>query len=784
LITRLQQFLSQLKHVRDAGDGQYTALCPHHEDTVNSLSIRQGAKGIVVKCHTGCSIQAICASLNIKVSDLFDTPRRRHSPTSKKGFVFMSGLTLEHLAKAKQLPIEFLQSLGIKDSHGTKEKHGKQIKWKEVHIPYYLEDSTLAVRYRRRFSLEGGKNKRRFAWNKAMGDVVPYGLDRLGEARKAGYLVIVEGESDCWTLWYHGIPALGIPGAAGVRKALKARYIKNIDRIYFLQEAKLPGKSVDAGGIFVGDLTKKIRSFRTWKGDIHVLKLTTKDPSELHCKDPAKFFKRFNASLEKVQPITEKPRTSSSGRPLTDLGNAERLQDNFGDVVRYSYEIGRYLTYDGARWNMHLYEATNRYIHQTIRKIAAEAENCDDPEYADILRRHMLKSESAGHIRAVKEIAKDLLSIRQNQLDQDPLLLNVANGTIDLRTGVLRDHNKRDYITKLVNVHYDPTAKCPLWLAFLDRVMDGNDAMIAYLKRAIGYTLTADISEECLFFCYGTGRNGKSKFLGALLEMLGDYGQVMPTSVLLDKGFANSTLSNDVATLRGARMGVAIEPEEGQKLNEGQVKALTGGDKITARHMYKDFFQFTNLSKLWLATNHKPRVHGQDDGIWSRIRLIPWTVKIPVEERDHKLAEKLQKEYSGILAWAVQGCFDWLENGLCEPDEVKISTAKYREEMDLIGQFFSDCCILMPNLQTTSADLYEKYKDWCEKNGNRPQSKRNFGMKLAERGLKIHRSTNGKRIWKKIGLLMPGSDENVINDCHSRHYRKDLEDFDADWRTV
>ncbi|MFN3763256.1 MAG: phage/plasmid primase, P4 family, partial [Anaerolineae bacterium] len=323
-------------------------------------------------------------------------------------------------------------------------------------------------------------------------------------------------------------------------------------------------------------------------------------------------------------------------------------------------------------------------------------------------------------------------------------------GTIDLRSGELRPHNPDDLITKIAPVDYIPDAQAPTWEAFLHRIMDGNERLIAFLQRAVGYSLTGDTSERVLFILYGTGANGKTTFLETLRALLGDYGIQAPADTLL-VGRENA-VPNDIARLRGARFIAVSEISEGRRLAEVLVKSLTGRDTITARFLYSEFFEFRPEGKIWLATNHKPIIRGTDKAIWDRIRLIPFTVTIPEAEQDKHLVEKLKRELPGILAWAVRGCLEWQTSGLGVPEEVRSATEAYRAEMDVIGAFIADRCILSAGARVKAGDLYEAYRKWCEENKEEPLNKIAFGLRLAERGLVSERDMHA-RYWRGIGLL-------------------------------
>jgi putative DNA primase/helicase len=349
------------------------------------------------------------------------------------------------------------------------------------------------------------------------------------------------------------------------------------------------------------------------------------------------------------------------------------------------------------------------------------------------------------------------IPILPDALDADPWLLNVANGTIDLRTGELRAHRREDLLTRLAPVEYDPDAQAPCWAAFLERIFAGDGELIGFLRRAVGYSLTGQTGEQVFFILHGTGANGKSTLLEALGAMLGDYGAKTPTETLLIKRSAG--ISNDVARLRGARLVTAVEAEDGQRLAESLVKQLTGGDTITARFLYQEAFEFAPTFKLWLATNHKPTIRGTDYAIWRRIRLIPFAVTIPEKEQDRTLPDKLKAELPGILAWAVRGCLEWQREGLGLPEAVKAATAAYQVEQDTLAAWLDACCILSPTATARAGQLYKNYRAWAEENGERPMTGHKFGRTLTERGFDKYKDRAG---WAYVGLGVADSEENEL----------------------
>jgi len=336
-----------------------------------------------------------------------------------------------------------------------------------------------------------------------------------------------------------------------------------------------------------------------------------------------------------------------------------------------------------------------------------------------------------------------------DEIDADPWLLVVENGTLDLRTGTLREGRREDMITKMAPVKFDPEAKCPTWERFLMRIMGNNMALIDFLQKAVGYSLTGDTREQCLMLLYGDGFNGKSTFINAISALLGEYAAGTPTESLMAKQ-GDSGINNDIARLKGARFVSAIETEDGKRFSESLIKQLTGGDRVVARFLHKEFFEFMPVFKLWLAVNHKPGIRGTDYAIWRRIRMVPFTVQIPETEREGDLGDRLKDELSGILNWALDGLALWLETGLKPPEEVKIATQEYRSEMDTLGKFLEECCILSDKFEVSTKSLYEAYKAWCEASGEYKITKKMLGIRLSERGIRSY--SGGKNIQMKQGV--------------------------------
>jgi putative DNA primase/helicase len=442
---------------------------------------------------------------------------------------------------------------------------------------------------------------------------------------------------------------------------------------------------------------------------------------------------------------------------LSDLGNARRLIDRHGENLRYCVEMKKWLVWTGHVWVTADCGEVERFAKQTVGEMYSQAAQ-NDPNERQRLARHALKCEAENRLCAMVNLAETEpnVPVRTSQLDSDPWLLNCTNGAIDLSSGRLLPHNRVNLCTKQVSVAFDPSATCPTWLSFLERIMGGNEMLIEFLQRAVGYSLTGMTTEQVLFFLHGFGANGKTTFIEVIRKLLGDYAQQADFNSFLEK--RGDGARNDLARLQGARFVAAVEAGEGRRLAETVIKQATGGDKITARFLYREFFEYTPQFKLFLVANHKPLIAGTDEAIWRRIRLVPFTVTIPPEERDKQLLEKLQGELVGILAWAVQGCLDWQRHGLGEPPEVSDATADYRREMDVLADFLDECCVIEERETVIASDLYQHFKDWCQNSNEIPFSQKKFGEELHAR-LYQNAKKRGKRIWIGLRLRIQADNE-------------------------
>ncbi|HWV36878.1 MAG TPA: phage/plasmid primase, P4 family [Vulgatibacter sp.] len=470
--------------------------------------------------------------------------------------------------------------------------------------------------------------------------------------------------------------------------------------------------------------------------------------------------------------------------PWTDTGNAERLIDRNAGRVRYVATWGKWIIFDGKRWNLEgadlrmveLATEAARSIPEEVdaatAKMAEEAvrlEAVGEVKAAEKLKKTVeaqrkearawaKKAESKGALAAAVDLARAQpgVALHHDQLDADPMRLGVENGVLDLCTGELLPHTPGDLITKIVPVPFDPAAEAPTWERFVSEIMGGDADLAAYLQRAVGYSLTGEVREHALFFLHGSGANGKSTFVGTLLEAIGhDYGWPAPSNLLLAS--RNERHETGVASLHGRRLVSCQEVEEGRRWDESLLKALTGGDPISARKMREDHWRFAPVHKLWVSGNHKPIVKGTDNGIWRRLKLIPFEVSFLGRE-DRTLPERLRAELPGILRWAVEGCLAWQRDGLRDPERVRAATEGYRAEQDTLGRFLADECEEGADFRIIQRSLRAAYERWCGEEGEaHPMPPKSFNEALRARGFRdtrtrVEGSNNTHRAWAGLRL--------------------------------
>jgi putative DNA primase/helicase len=429
---------------------------------------------------------------------------------------------------------------------------------------------------------------------------------------------------------------------------------------------------------------------------------------------------------------------------------AYRLAAAAADQLMYVHGLGWH-AWDGKRWTEDQRGQAKREVIDVLR--TALADSLDDKD----LRTDVRRCESASGINGVLDIAASLepFAYTVRELDPDPYLLNVANGTLDLRTMQLRNHDPTDRITKITTAAWDPAAHGSIWEAFLTRILP-NEEVRNFLQRYVGLGLSGAVLEHILAILTGEGRNGKSKLYGAVNHALGDYAATAEPELFMHREGAHPTGEMD---LRGVRWVVVSESDQGRRLAEATVKRLTGGDEIKARRMRQDFVAFTPSHTAALVTNHLPKVSGDDSALWARLRVVPFEVVIPPEEQDQHLGDKLQLEADAVLTWAVAGWADYTTQGLADPPAVAHATEKYHTASDAIARFVAECCLISPHTYAAVADLWAAWQKWRLDDGADEVSKNSFGEALDKLGFPVHRSSGGRRVRRGISLLADDDDD-------------------------
>ena len=423
---------------------------------------------------------------------------------------------------------------------------------------------------------------------------------------------------------------------------------------------------------------------------------------------------------------------------LTDTGNAHRLYDKFGNLIRYSYNRKKWYFYDGKMWQLDNTGEIKKLADIIIDDIKKDAFTCEDDEEQEKMLKFASKSASSHNKEAfIKECQHlDGIPASPDTFDSYPECLNVQNGIVNLSNGELMPHDPQYMLSKICNAEYDVEHKPPVkWLQFLNDITNGDNELLHYIQKCVGYSLSGSNTEQCAFFLYGVGNNGKSTFLDTIADLIGGYSANVQPETFMVKKFGGDGANSDIARLKSARFCPSEEPTEGIRLNEGLLKQVTGGSPITCRFLYGDEFEYTPEFKLWMATNHKPVIRGTDFGIWRRIKLIPFEVTIPKEKVDKNLKYKLREEFPQILAWAVDGYRMLLAEGMEEPKVVKDAVQEYKNEMDLIAGFMQECIEIDYNSTGTvpANVLFQIYSKWAHANNEYEMSSKKFFNELTKK---------------------------------------------------
>lgn len=450
----------------------------------------------------------------------------------------------------------------------------------------------------------------------------------------------------------------------------------------------------------------------------------------------------------------------SKGYELSDTGNAERFIAEFGQDLRYNTDNKAWMAWDGATWRRDEKQQVKRYADVMLQEMRVESWDSrqEQGRFRELEKNCARVASSTGKEAMLKE-AQHIGNTPcvNGDFNRDDFLLNCANGVVDLRTGEIREHRREDMQSLNTDIAVDMDGKPERWLQFLREIFNGDDTLIDYVQTAVGYSLTGDTREQCLFQCWGDGSNGKSVFFDIVSRICGDYGSNAQVETLLNRGKPQGSVNTDVARLAGKRYVRTNEPDEGSRFNEGLVKQLVSGDLTTARFLYGQEFEFRPKFKIWIATNHKIVIRGTDHGIWRRMRMIPFEVKFEGERADKELPQKLEQELPQILGWAIRGAIKWYQEGLKTPEKVSEANEEYREEMDTVERFLDACTIRLPASTENASKLYQAFARWAKEGREPTMSQTKFGNEMRRKG--YEKFTQHGRVYYR-GVVLQETEEN------------------------
>jgi putative DNA primase/helicase len=457
-----------------------------------------------------------------------------------------------------------------------------------------------------------------------------------------------------------------------------------------------------------------------------------------------------------------------SQNPMTDLGNGERFAQKYGHKVRWCEVWKKWLIYDGACWQ----QDDGRQIRIGAKKVVmamyGEAEKLTDDDERKKMGKWAIHSESTGAMKAMLESAKAELLAAPKQFDAQPFLLNCKNCVVDLQTGDWYGHDPNFYMTKCADAEYDPDANCPTWKKFLAAIFDNEQPLIDFVQQALGMSLAGNTQEQKFFLCYGIGSNGKTTLLEVIRRILGTYAVAANIETFMVR--KNEGIGNDLAELCGARFVTAAENKLGSRLNEAAIKKVTGGEPIRARFLYGNEFQYQPEFTLWVAVNHKPVIKDTTKSIWRRVMFVPFEVVFeehasdPAKKIDPDLLEKLLQERDGILAWLVEGCVQWVQQGqLNPPQKVVKAISEYQKEMNTLEHFLEEQCVEDTGARVQAGILYKEYRKWCEDYGERADTLTAMGLKLTEMGYGKIKS-DGRTYYRGIATREDAAEREMVGE--------------------
>lgn len=804
------EFLGRFPEVRDDGGGNYTVPCPAHNDVRPSLVLAVKEDGrMILHCRAGCSKDSVLDALNMRPRDLFywqapdgvtvkggpaSVPTVGTGPVAALAVYIDDTSTAFYRADVSwavraqeyvqdrfglDVPAAVDLGLGVDTGGAFRFPHvaTRFVRFPRLTVPFYGFDGVARGLQGR--DLSGQCPARWLSLTNPPGETwSKYGVFPGGG--EYGIFLVTEGPGDALTASAVGYDAVAVRGAA---------IASNADLVAELADGMRGGHVViagdrdEAGDGFTTALAEALRGHGI---TAHALAIPHEgdDLTDWRKRDPETFPSALHEAVKAARPV-EAPREAraaarsaeldeatgtdtinrADGQRAADLlssfmeryGETDTLRAHAlvafaGDRIRYAPGLGFYV-WSGKRW-----ERSETKVRQEVHRMGAALALAGRTQEA---KGFLNTSGIDNLIRELKAVPA--VYVTANEFDSRSELLSVRNGTVDLRTGRLRGHDMHDMITQYVDLDYRPDAEAPRWEEFLREIFPDHPELPGYMQRLTGYGITGSTVEQCFAVLWGKGANGKSVFMDTLTEVFGPVSKTTPFATFEEK--PNGGIPNDLAALRGARLVRASEGEQGKPMAEGVLKRATGSDMMAARFLRQEFFEFKPSFLLLMDTNHKPKFKGQDEGIWRRVKMVPFTRWFAPHERDHRLSATLRTEAEGILAWAVAGAVEWYRHGLQDPGVIRDATREYRETSDALAGFFPG--VLVPSVndedRVPGADAFNSYLDWCEAE-NLPArerwTRRGFYSAMEERGVHRKKTRNGITL---CGVRLAGPNEAVAS---------------------
>lgn len=715
----IEAVLSRLSSVKQSGDN-FLARCPAHDDKTASLSISTGREGrTIFKCFAGCDTKAILDAINLTFGDI--TPSRD-----------------------RPMDRQIVATYDYRDLDGT-------VRYQVVRG---IKDGKKTFRQRRSDGNGGWVDGRG-----CMDGVtrIPY---RLNELQGRQFIYIVEGEKDADNLWAAGVPATTNTGGSSVRwRDGDSELLKSIGvlKCVCIPDNDVPGRkhmtdveaSLKAAGLAVVRVELEEVPI---KGDVSDWLASGHTIEELDARARKKLFVVPAVGVTSQSPAQADPFGAAHWR-MSDFGVVDSFVHRFGERVRFHHKHKEWLVWNCHHWRLDKNEEIKRKATEHIQLWQTDATHIQDLEKKREFVQFTLRLEKAATVAMMVEMAKSKLPIADDgeHWDENAYLIGCPNGVVDLRTGLLRDGDPHDRITLQVAPRFDPNATCDRWLQFLNEIFCDDAELIAYIRRAVGYSLSGETNGQSFFMCVGSGANGKSTFLSTLGAVFGDYSYTTNTNVFASNASSQDATGFDLAELAGRRLVLLSEIKVNSRMNEQAIKNFTGGEKINAQKKFGKPFEFQPVGKLWMGVNHQPKVIDDSHGFWRRVRLIPFTRIFSGSTDNRSLKHDLMAEAPGILAWAVQGAKEWCDGGLNPPISVMNATNAYEESEDPILEFLSECSDSDNSSEVSCAATYMAYKQWGRDQGMQDKEmlmKNSFGRLMSKRYTRRHTMSG----WRYVGV--------------------------------